>query len=224
MLTHASRLFHTPGPHRSLSSAGSALFVPLLLFLLKELNSQVKAGGLLNIDVDCRPHSVMFVADPGTNKTRLRISDSPAVSVLALFFPKKNGFFFPQTNYHLAESIREYEEGFLNNCLPVDWIRFLLTLRVVWTLVLIKVVRLLSLVLSEWNESLKYSYLTDVQSQTTSAKMWEISGELEEERNWHFSLKKNTVICIFLFKSVNIQKASLFVLNHPILPQTSPNS
>lgn len=91
MLTHASRPLHTPGPHRSLCAPGSSLFMPPLLFLLKDLNSQVKAGGLLNISVD---PPAMFVAEPGTNQTRLRISDSPAVSVLALFFPKKNGFFF----------------------------------------------------------------------------------------------------------------------------------
>ena len=118
MLTHASRLFRTPGPHRSLSSAGSALFVPSLLFLLKELDSQVKDEYLLNTDVD-HTHPVMFVAEPGTNQARLRISDLPKVSVLALFSPKKNGF-FSLTNYHLAETTREYEEGFLNNCLPVD--------------------------------------------------------------------------------------------------------
>ena len=84
MLTHASRPLHTPGPHRSLCAPGSSLFVPTLLFLLKELNSQVKAGGLLNVSVDPLP---MFVAEPGTNQTRFRISDSPAVSVIGIIFP-----------------------------------------------------------------------------------------------------------------------------------------
>ena len=63
------QLFHTPGPHRSFCSPGSALFVPSLLFLLKELDSQVKAEYLLNTDVD-HPPPVMFVAEPGTNQTR----------------------------------------------------------------------------------------------------------------------------------------------------------